>query len=101
MDDAEAKVYNLPFTMKMQSLLEENKAMDELTAKDKEEREKAAQLEIEVNFPSYFDEFQKNLLNLTNERNEEQMRDFHLATHVEVQHSEVRIENIFAELTEL
>ena len=57
MDDAEAKVYNLPFTMKMQSILENNKAMDEMTAKDKAERDKAAELEIEVNFPSYFDEF--------------------------------------------
>ena len=57
MDDAEAKIYNLPFTMKMQSLMDNNKAMDEMTAKDKEQREKEAQQEIEVNFPSYFDEF--------------------------------------------
>jgi len=77
LDDAEALVYNLPFNMKMQSIMEDNKAMDEMTAKDKEEKEKAAQLEIEVNFPSYFDEFQKQLLHLTAERNEDQMRDFH------------------------
>jgi hypothetical protein len=31
--------------------------MDEMTAKDKEKRDREAQLEIEVNFPSYFDEF--------------------------------------------
>ena len=75
--------------------------MDEMTAKDKEEKEKAAQLEIEVNFPSYFDEFQKQLLHLTAERNEDQMRDFHQSTHIEKQHSEVKIQDIFAELTHL
>jgi len=37
--------------------MEGNKALDELTAKDKEAREKEAEKEIEVNFPSYFDEF--------------------------------------------
>jgi hypothetical protein len=57
MDDAEMKVYALPFTMKMQTLLEDNKPMDEMTAKDKAERDKEAEREIEVNFPSYFDEF--------------------------------------------
>ena len=29
------------------------------------------------------------------------MRDFHQSTHIEVQHSETRIEDIFAELTSL
>ena len=31
--------------------------MDELTAKDKERIQKEADEEIELNFPSYFDEF--------------------------------------------
>ena len=45
MDDAETKVYALPFTMKMQTLLDENKPMDEMTAKDKAERDKEAERE--------------------------------------------------------
>ena len=43
--------------MKVQSIMENNKAMDERTKEDKEKMEKEAQLEIEANFPSYFDEF--------------------------------------------
>ncbi len=61
MDDAEAMVYQLPFKMKVQDLMENNKAMDERTKKDKEKMEKEAQLEIETNFPSYFEEFQTTL----------------------------------------
>ena len=57
MDEAEAMVYELPFKMKVQDLMENNKAMDERTKKDKEKMEKEAQLEIETNFPSYFEEF--------------------------------------------
>ena len=57
MDEAEAMVYELPFKMKVQDLMENNKAMDERTNKDKEKMEKEAQLEIETNFPSYFEEF--------------------------------------------
>ena len=57
MDEAEAMVYELPFKMKVQDLMENNKAMDERTKKDKERMEKEAQLEIETNFPSYFEEF--------------------------------------------
>jgi hypothetical protein len=47
--------------MKMQDILENNKAYDERTKKDIAEMEKEAQLEIENNFPSYFDEFQRTL----------------------------------------
>ena len=57
MDDMEAQVLNLPFKMKVQSIMDDNKAIDELTAKDKERLEREAEQEIEVNFPSYFDEF--------------------------------------------
>lgn len=46
----------LPFKMKIQNIMEDNKALDELTAKDKERMKKEAEAEIEVNFPSYFDE---------------------------------------------
>lgn len=56
MDDDEAQVMILPFKMKVQSIMEDNKALDELTAKDKERMHKEAQEEIEINFPSYFDE---------------------------------------------
>lgn len=35
-------VYRLPFKMKVQSLMEDNKAMDEWTKEDKEKREKEA-----------------------------------------------------------
>lgn len=45
--------------------MEENKAIDERTEKDKAEAEKAAALEIEANFPSYFDELSKQLLSIT------------------------------------
>jgi hypothetical protein len=57
MDDAEALLLNLPFKMKVHDVMEDTKAMDELTAKDKERIAKEAELEIEANFPSYFDEF--------------------------------------------
>jgi hypothetical protein len=56
MDDQEVQVYNLPFKLKVQSIMESNKAIDELTQKDKERIEREAENEIEVNFPSYFDE---------------------------------------------
>ena len=65
MDDAEAQVLNLPFKMKVQSIMDDNKAIDERTAQDKAEAEKAAALEIEANFPSYFDELSKQLLSIT------------------------------------
>jgi len=39
--------------------MEDTKAIDELTAKDKERMEKEAREEIELNFPSYFDELTK------------------------------------------
>lgn len=55
----EEQVLKVPFKMKVQSIMDENKAMDERTAKDKLEAERAAALEIEENFPSYFDELSK------------------------------------------
>ena len=55
----EELVYRLPFKMKVQTLMEENKAYGERTKEDLERMEKEAKLEIERNFPSYFDEFQR------------------------------------------
>ena len=51
--------------MKVQSIMDDNKAMDERTAKDKLEAERAAALEIEENFPSYFDELSKQMVAIT------------------------------------
>jgi hypothetical protein len=61
MDDLDTLVYKLPFKLKMQELFKNNKAIDERTKKDIDDAEKEAKLEIERNFPSYFDEFQKSL----------------------------------------
>lgn len=47
--------------------MDDNKAIDELTAKDKERLEREAEQEIEVNFPSYFDEFQRLLYSISGE----------------------------------
>jgi hypothetical protein len=60
-DEIDTLVYRLPFKMKIQSIMENNKAMDERTKEDKERMEKDALIEIETNFPSYYDEFQKGL----------------------------------------
>jgi hypothetical protein len=49
--------YKLPFKMKMQTLMEDNKAIDERTKEDKDKMEREALLEIEKNFPSYYDEY--------------------------------------------
>ena len=83
MDDEEAQVYNLPFKMKVQSIMEDNKALDELTAKDKERMAREAEEEIEVNFPSYFDEFQRQLFSLSEQTGREG-KDLYQAEHVEV-----------------
>jgi len=102
MDDMEAQVYNLPFKMKVQSILEDNKALDEITGKDKEKMAREAEQEIEVNFPSYFDEFQRQLLSLSSGRTgAREGKDLSQAEHVEVQHQEVPVEHILGELTEI
>lgn len=51
----------LPFKMKEQKLLEApvGKAMDTWTEKDKQRMEQEAEKEIELNFPSYFDDVHK------------------------------------------
>ena len=41
--------------------MENNKAMDEKSKKDKAREEKEAELAIEKNFPSYYDEYQKSI----------------------------------------
>jgi|TARA_B110000285_G_C15108791_1_gene609738 hypothetical protein len=43
MDEMEAQVYDLPFKMKVQSIMDDNKAIDELTAKDKARMEREAE----------------------------------------------------------
>ena len=50
-------VYKLPFKLKVQNIMEMNKAYGDRTQEDKDKMEKEARLEIEANFPSYFDEF--------------------------------------------
>ena len=99
LDDAEAQVLNLPFRMKVQSLMEDNKAIDEMTRKDKEEKQKEDDAEIEVNFPSYFDEFQKNLLNLSSIKDKKMYlnRD----EKVEVTHREITYDQMLLELCEV
>ena len=47
--------------MKVQNIMENNKAIDQRTKEDKEKMEKEALLEIEENFPSYFDEYQRTI----------------------------------------
>jgi hypothetical protein len=39
LDDQEEQILKLPFKMKMQDILEKNKAIDERTAKDKQKME--------------------------------------------------------------
>ena len=57
MDEAEGQVLMLPFKMKVQNIMDDNKALDELTKKDIEQRKIEEDLLIEATFPSYFDEF--------------------------------------------
>jgi hypothetical protein len=65
LEEQEGQVLDLPFKMKVQSLMDSNKAIDELTKEDVAQRKKEEDLEIEANFPSYFDEFQKTLLSIS------------------------------------
>lgn len=99
MDDEEAQLMVLPFKMKVQSLMEDNKALDEMTAQDKERVKREAEQEIEINFPSYFDELQRQLLSLTAERpGRPEARDLSQADHVEAQHREVPVDRVLTEL---
>jgi hypothetical protein len=90
-------VYKLPFKLKMQTLfMEGNKAIDERTKEDKEKMEKEALLEIETNFPSYFDEYQRVVFSgvVPNQESEEERskrkhRDPHAAVKVEKILSEI------------
>lgn len=60
-EEASQLKFTLPFNMKQQKLPSApvGKAMDEWTAADKASIEAEAEKEIELNFPSYFDEVQK------------------------------------------
>ena len=55
LESMEELVYRLPFKMRVQTLMEDNKAIDERTKEDVERMEREAKREIETNFPSYFD----------------------------------------------
>lgn len=82
--------------------MDDNKAIDELTAKDKERLEREAEQEIEVNFPSYFDEFQKLLYSLSGEgTGRKDGRNTSRTGEVEMQHREVSIEQALGELTKV
>lgn len=54
--------------MKIQDLMDNNKAMDERTKKDKDLMAKEADEEIEANFPSYYDEYQRTLFSIVPDR---------------------------------
>ena len=85
-------VYKLPFKMKVQSIMENNKAYGERTKEDKEKMEKEAKLEIERNFPSYFDEFQRTIFSgvvLNSEPKEKDLK------------TEIKVDSILRELLEL
>jgi hypothetical protein len=69
--------------------MEDNKAIDEMTKKDIAEKLKQEQQEIEINFPSYFDEFQRNLLSLTAKRDP---HHHNAEVKIEIEHREVRME---------
>ncbi len=59
-EEANALKFTLPFAMREQTIPEPlGKAMDTWTASDKAKMEAEAEREIEMNFPSYFDEVQK------------------------------------------
>jgi hypothetical protein len=90
----EELVYRLPFKMKVQSLMEDNKAIDERTKEDVEKMEKEAKLEIEKNFPSYYDEMQRVMFNGISD--EEASRPSRVRR--EYQESEVKAESIIEDL---
>ena len=80
--------------------MDDNKAMDERTAKDKQEAEKAAALEIEATFPSYFDELSKEMtynmgIKIDDEDDDDRINQ------VFQKPSEVSIDRIVFELTEI
>lgn len=57
----------VPFKINMQqAILDETKAMDELTAADKQRMLEEQEKEIEVVFPSYFGELQRAMVLLEN-----------------------------------
>lgn len=61
-EEASAERFTLPFNVKDQKMpliAPVGKAMDTWTALDKAKMEAEAEKEIEMNFPSYFDEVQK------------------------------------------
>jgi len=77
------------------------KAMDEWTKEDKAIMEKEAQEEIEVNFPSYFNEFQRELYSaetVKDKFNAENARDFGMKGLYE---EEVPVQDMLAEILKL
>jgi len=56
-EEKHVEMFKLPFKLRTQTIPEiTGKAMDEWTEKDKAKMEAQAEAEIELNFPSYFDE---------------------------------------------
>lgn len=91
----EELVYRLPFKMKVQTLMEENKAYGDRTKEDIEKMDKEARLEIEKNFPSYFNEMQQVMFNgvVTNDDDDTFTRKKNAR-----RTQEVKTETIFEEL---
>ena len=58
----------MPFKVNLQqAILDGSKALDELTLKDKEAMKEEQEREVELAFPSYFDQLQKALVLMDNE----------------------------------
>ena len=55
------RTFEIPFKMSEQDLVLKNKAIDEKTKEDIEKEKREQEKQIEENFPSYFDEFQKTM----------------------------------------
>lgn len=85
--------------MKVQSIMDDNKAIDERTKKDKLEAEKAAALEIEENFPSYFDELSRQMLSIMADKNQIEINKDRQKLSYKPQ--EVNIDQILFELGEI
>ena len=86
-DEQELKV---PFKVNLQqAIIDGSKALDELTLQDKEAMKEEQDREVELAFPSYFDQLQKALVLMDNESPAQIARD---------DLKSVRVEEVFGEL---
>ena len=93
--EGDEQVFQVPFSVREQAIPSVvGKAMDEWTKEDIAKMEAEAEKEIEVNFPSYFDEVQKTFFSGTF------TKDGRKASHRN-KGQEVDIELIFAEFMEV